>query len=82
MQAHWSGDSRKWTLRIKHLASGAEFEDTVDVFVHLRGAVCKPKPLSYPGLENFEGQIVHPSEWPGDLSLDGKKVAVVGYGCE
>jgi cation diffusion facilitator CzcD-associated flavoprotein CzcO len=82
MQATWSDDTHKWTLRIRDLANGSEFDDTVDLFVHLRGAVCKPKPLSYPGLEDFAGTIVHPADWPDDLSLDGKRVAVVGYGCE
>lgn len=82
LQASWSDDTHKWTLKIRDLATNAEFDDTVDLFVHLRGAVCKPRPLLYPGLDDFAGQTVHPAEWPDNLSVYGKRVAVVGYGCE
>jgi cation diffusion facilitator CzcD-associated flavoprotein CzcO len=80
-RASWSHDTRKWTLVIRDLANSTEFHDTVDLFVHLRGAVCKPKPLTYPGLENFAGRIVHPAEWPDGLDMKDKAVAVIGHGC-
>jgi len=32
------------------------------------------------GIESFAGQIVHPSRWPPDLDLRGKRVAVIGNG--
>lgn len=33
-----------------------------------------------PGVEKFTGRIVHPSAWPADLDLAGKRVAVIGNG--
>ncbi|MET0837926.1 MAG: NAD(P)/FAD-dependent oxidoreductase [Marmoricola sp.] len=34
----------------------------------------------FPGLEDFEGEVVHPQFWPEDLSYDGQRVVVVGSG--
>ncbi|MCP1470321.1 4-hydroxyacetophenone monooxygenase [Sphingobium sp. OAS761] len=32
------------------------------------------------GVEKFRGAFVHPSKWPADLDLRGKRVAVIGNG--
>ncbi len=32
------------------------------------------------GRENFEGTLVHPQFWPGDLDFAGKKVVIIGSG--
>ena len=34
----------------------------------------------FPGIENFQGQVVHPQFWPEDLDYQGKKVVVIGSG--
>jgi monooxygenase len=34
----------------------------------------------WPGMERFEGQIVHPQKWPEDLDYTGKRVVVIGSG--
>jgi cation diffusion facilitator CzcD-associated flavoprotein CzcO len=34
----------------------------------------------FPGLNEFDGSIVHPQHWPEDLDYQGKKVVVVGSG--
>ena len=36
---------------------------------------------SIKGIENFKGEIVHPAWWNDDISVDNKRVALVGYGC-
>ncbi len=33
-----------------------------------------------PGIERFEGQVVHPQRWPDDLDYRGKRVVVIGSG--
>jgi len=33
-----------------------------------------------PGMETFEGQLVHTGAWPEDLDLTGKRVGVIGNG--
>ena len=34
----------------------------------------------WPGMDRFQGRIVHPQTWPDDLDLSGKKVVVIGSG--
>ena len=34
----------------------------------------------WPGMADFEGQIVHPQNWPDDMPLAGKRVVVIGSG--
>ena len=34
----------------------------------------------FPGLEDFEGEIVHPQFWTEDVDYDGKEVVVIGSG--
>ncbi|MCK9521357.1 MAG: NAD(P)/FAD-dependent oxidoreductase, partial [Dehalococcoidia bacterium] len=33
-----------------------------------------------PGIDQFEGRLVHTAEWPDDLSIEGKRVGVIGTG--
>ena len=35
---------------------------------------------SWPGMESFKGQIIHPQCWPKDTNLASKKVVVIGSG--
>ena len=43
----------------------------------------QPRPPYRPqweGMERFQGEIVHPQQWPEDLDLTGKRVVVIGSG--
>ncbi len=34
----------------------------------------------FPGIERFDGTVVHPQHWPEDLDYTGKKIVVIGSG--
>lgn len=52
------------------------------VVVSAVGGLVEPKPpLQVPGIETFEGEIVHTARWKPDLDLRGKEVVVIGTGC-
>jgi cation diffusion facilitator CzcD-associated flavoprotein CzcO len=34
----------------------------------------------FPGVDRFEGQVVHPQFWSEDVSYEGKRVIVIGSG--
>ena len=34
----------------------------------------------WPGLETYQGRVVHPQSWPADLDLSDKRVIVIGSG--
>lgn len=56
--------------------------DTYDaeIVVSAVGLFSEPKVPSWPGLDQFEGDVVHSAQWRDDLDLIGRDVAVVGTG--
>lgn len=55
-------------------------EHDVNVVVSAAGLFSTPKSPEILGLEEFEGTILHPTQWTKELDLRGKRVAVVGNG--
>ncbi|KAL2430463.1 Baeyer-Villiger monooxygenase [Exophiala dermatitidis] len=52
------------------------------IVVSAVGGLVEPKPpLDVPGIETFEGEIVHTARWKPDLDLHDKEVIVIGTGC-
>jgi 4-hydroxyacetophenone monooxygenase len=51
-----------------------------NVIVNAVGTFTNPKFPNFEGQDSFEGQVIHPSRWPDDIDLTGKRVAVVGSG--
>ena len=46
------------------------------------GGLVEPKrPIDFPGIDTFEGEVVHTGRWNKDIDLRGKNVVVVGTGC-
>lgn len=39
LSAAWTDTKSKWTLKVKDLTSGTEFDDTVDFFLEFNGPV-------------------------------------------
>ena len=44
------------------------------------GLLSVPRYPSWPGLDTFSGTAFHTSDWPAEIDLRGKRVAVVGTG--
>lgn len=45
------------------------------------GCLSAPKPVEYPGLEGFKGDVYHTAYWPKEpIDFTGKRVAVIGTG--
>jgi 4-hydroxyacetophenone monooxygenase len=56
--------------------------ETIDAnfIISAAGTFANARIPDFPGKDSFEGLIVHPSEWPADLDLTGKRVAIIGNG--
>ncbi|KXS95774.1 hypothetical protein AC578_1730 [Pseudocercospora eumusae] len=81
LSAAWSDDESKWTLRVKNLVESSDFEDKVDFFLELNGPVSNPRLNPVPGLDKFQGEVIHPAYWKPETTVKGKRVALIGYGC-
>ena len=44
------------------------------------GLFTNPLIPDWEGVESFGGTVVHPSRWPADLELEGRRVAIIGNG--
>ena len=67
-----------WTLRFE-TPNGIETIEA-NVIISASGLFANPRIVAFEGRDSFEGQIVHPSMWPADLDLAGKRAAVIGNG--
>ena len=65
----------RWELET---ASG--FTDTVDVVIAATGVLHHPSYPDIAGLDDFEGDSFHTARWDHDVTLDGKRVGVIGTG--
>jgi len=78
--ARWSSRDKLWTLEVNG-PDGPETYTTNFLWMcqgYYRHSVGYTP--EWPGMEDFQGRIVHPQTWPSDLDLTGKKVVVIGSG--
>lgn len=69
----------RWHLHTRD-ADGTTGVEHADLVISCVGAFNPPVVPALPGLGDFEGPAFHTAQWPQDLSLTGKRVALVGNG--
>ena len=75
----WDADSSTWMA----VASGPAGEEVI----HANAVICavgflsRPNVPDLPDAEEFSGWKFHSTQWPDDLDVSQKKVAVIGSGC-
>lgn len=74
LSARWDAAWQHWGLE----TSRGPF--TADVFVSAVGAMSEPLIPPLPGLERFQGKVMHSARWDMDSPLAGRTVGVVGTG--
>jgi monooxygenase len=78
--ADWSTEHARWTLRLETPSGPRTMTCSflyacAGYFDYDRGHTPE-----FPGIEDFEGEVVHPQFWPEDLSYDDQRVVVIGSG--
>jgi cation diffusion facilitator CzcD-associated flavoprotein CzcO len=74
-RACWDASTCRWVLDD---ARGRTW--TADVLVSAIGGLSRPAWPALPGLERFAGARIHSQQWPEDLDVSGRRVALVGTG--
>ncbi len=69
----WTGDGWQVTF-----ASGATWHATI--IVAATGVLHHPAYPNIPGLEQFAGPVIHTARWKNDVTLDGKRIGIIGTG--
>src|SRR5262245_47779013 len=80
--AEWSSADRQWTLTGIDTSRDEPFEISARFLYMCQGYYrhSHGHQPTWPGMERFQGPIVHPQNWPDDLDYRGKRVAVIGSG--
>lgn len=78
--ADWSSEQAQWSLRLD-TADGPRTVTAGQVLLccgyYDYAAGYQPR---FAGMDDFEGDFVHPQFWPEDLDTHGKRVVVIGSG--
>lgn len=74
MARTWDEQAQVWRLSV----NGEEV--TARFVVSAIGAFVDPKPVEIPGLDDFQGKVIHSARWDHEYDLTDKRVAVVGTG--
>jgi cation diffusion facilitator CzcD-associated flavoprotein CzcO len=73
--ATWEQERGRWSIE---LAGGERL--TARVLLGGFGGLSEPAYPDIEGLESFGGRLVHTADWPADLDLSGRRVAMIGTG--
>jgi 4-hydroxyacetophenone monooxygenase len=79
VSAVYRESDKKWDVLVRS-AGGAQETLVADVVISAVGVLNRRRLPDVAGLAAFQGAQFHSSEWPDDLDLEGKRVAVVGTG--
>ncbi len=76
--ARYDETTMRWIVDVS--SKGNAYRLDADVLISAVGLLNVPKTPNIPGLDTFEGLAFHSTQWPENLDLEGKRVAVIGTG--
>ena len=80
VSANWSSEEQRWRLEVDNLGTRKVYYAKFVIMGTGYYDYDKPLDAKIPGLENFEGQTIHPQFWPEELDYKGKKMVIIGSG--
>ncbi|MBW7013252.1 NAD(P)/FAD-dependent oxidoreductase [Pseudomonas sp. N040] len=80
--AAWSSAEARWTLEVERLDTGECQRMTCNWLFSAAGYYRYDAGFTphFEGVEQFQGQLIHPQHWPENLDYRGKRVLVIGSG--
>ena len=76
--ATWDNDEHRYELVVDTPDGAVTMH--ANYLINAVGKFANPNVVEFPGRDSFDGLIIHPSRWPEDLDLTGKRVAIIGNG--
>ena len=82
LTASWSSADKRWTIEATRTDTGEAVLITATFLWMCQGYYRHEVGYTpeWPGMERFQGRIVHPQTWPEDLDYAGKNIVVIGSG--
>ena len=80
--ASWSSETNLWTVEATRADTGEALRFTARFLWMCQGYYRHAQGYTpdWPGMDRYEGRIVHPQTWPEDLDYTDKTVVVIGSG--
>jgi monooxygenase len=81
-RASWCSEESRWTVRARRTDTAEVVELTCDFLFMCSGYYDYEAGYTpdFPGVERYEGRVVHPQKWTEDIEVSGKRVVVIGSG--
>jgi len=81
-RADWSTADSRWTVEAKHGATGEITRIACNFLFMCSGYYDYDEGYTpeLPGIDEFQGRVVHPQKWTPDIDYAGKRVVVIGSG--
>lgn len=80
--AVWNDDAQSYTVTLRDVRTGNEWEEVAEMVVDATGGLSIPAfPADVKDKETFAGEQFHSARWRKDVVLSEKRVGVVGNGC-
>lgn len=79
IETRWNEDEQTWTV-LARTVQDDHVRLTAPILVSAVGQLSTPKTPRIDGMEDFTGEVFHSAHWPTDLTLEGKRVAIIGTG--
>ncbi|KAI1472975.1 FAD/NAD(P)-binding domain-containing protein [Daldinia caldariorum] len=76
----WSSKSAQWTVAVSHDGILEEYKARFVILGTGYYDYDTPRQAHIPGIENFQGEVIHPQFWPENFDYAGRDIAVIGSG--
>ena len=82
VRTEWSSADARWTVEAERGPEREPVRLTCNFLYTCSGYYSYEQGYTpqWPGLEQFNGRIIHPQHWPQDLDYSNKRVVVIGSG--
>ena len=77
-EAIWDEAEQVWNVSAETPSGSRSWK--FNAVISCVGFLSRPKLPEIEGMESFEGLTCHTAQWPDDLDLNGKRIAVIGSG--
>ncbi len=78
--ADWDSATDTWTVQTEQNGEPRTYRGRFLFFASGYYNYDEPYSPTFPGIDDFRGEVVHPQHWPDGLDIAGKRLVVIGSG--
>jgi cation diffusion facilitator CzcD-associated flavoprotein CzcO len=80
LSADWDSNTDTWTVHTEQNKNPKTYRSRFLFFGTGYYNYDEPYAPTFPGIEDFKGEVVHPQHWPDAFDYSGKRIVVIGSG--